>query len=142
MNSYSSARPLKTTARTAFLGACGAGIGYGLKEALNYTFANYSLDIPPVITPTKESHLFLWVLGTAGAAIVVEKLYNNATTPFDNILPVADESIKRRTGKALDGGIKTITALAILTQAARQNPIDAALYTAFGLGVMTCIEPD
>ncbi len=139
---YSSDRALKTTTRTAFLGACGAGLGFGLKKALNYYLANHSSDIPSIITPTTESRFLLIGLGSLGAYIVGEKIRYDKTTPFDNILPIADESLKRRTGKALTLVTGTITAYTILTMAAKQAPADAVFCTAFGLGVIACIEPD
>ncbi len=139
---YSSDRALKTTTRTAFLGACGAGLGFGLKEALNYYLANHSSHIPSIITPTKESRFSLIGLGSLGAYIVGEKIRYDKTTPFDNILPIADELKKHRAGKALDVGIKAAVAYGILTTAGKQSPIDAVLLTAFGLGAIACIQPD
>ena len=136
---YSSDRPLKTTLRTSFFGACGAGVGFGLEIALNYRLADYSLDTP---TLTKEGRWLLIGLGALGVFLMGEKLARDRTTPFDNILPIADESIKRYTGKTLALGVKAITAYTILTMAAKLPPTDAAIYAAAGLGAITLIEPD
>ncbi len=144
-NSHSSDRPVKTTVKTAFLGACGAGCGYGLKKIADYSLANYSLATPPVITPTTKSQTLVAGLGILGALLIGEKLYCDETTPFDNVLPdqaVPDKALKREKGKALDLGIKAATAFLLLATAGKQDPIDAALCTAFGLGVLTCLEQD
>jgi hypothetical protein len=139
---HPSDRPAKTALQSSFFGACAAGFGFGLKEALNYYLANHSSDIPSVITPTTKSRFSLIGLGILGTYIVGEKIYYDKTTPFDNILPIADKQTKRRTGKVLDISIKAVIAYTILTKAAHQSPVDAAFCTAFGLGVITGLESE
>ena len=94
-------KPLKTTTLTAFSGACAAGLGLGLKKGIDYSLANYSFDMPTIITPTKESSLLLIGFGALGGGLVLEKLYCDKTTSFDDVLPIENKSIKLRVGKAL-----------------------------------------
>ncbi len=136
----SSDRPLKTTVRTASSGLLSAGFGWGLHEVANRSCANYSLDIPTVITHTGESRLLLIAASAAGALLVKEKILHDTKTPFDTILP--DNGKKYQIGKALEIGIKAGTTFALLTTVGKQSTLDAALCTVFGLGVLTCLETD
>ena len=136
----SSDRPVKTTLRTIGWGLPAAGLGYALHEGVNRSFADYSLDFPPVVTHTQASICLLSLCSAAGGVIVVEKVCRDTTTPFDGILPGTKQ--KYRIGKTLEVGLKAATAFAILTLAGRQSALDAAACTAFGLGVLTCLEND
>ena len=139
---YASNRPLKTITRNAFWGIPAAGFGWGLGEAVNRSCANYSLDIPSIVTPTRESQLWLVGAGILGALLVGEKLYCDKKTSFYTILPIEDATVKQRLSKAIGFGITATTTFTILATAGKQSPLDAALCTAFGLGMLTCLEPN
>jgi len=133
-------RTLKTTVRTTLCGVWAAGSGIMLKKTIDYSLAHYSKSMPLIITPTKESQTLLAGLGFLGALLVSEKLYYDKTTPFDNILPIADSKTKLRTGKAITVGIQAITAYSILTAGYKLSSVDAGLCTAFSLGTLALLE--
>lgn len=124
--------PVKTTVKTALWGIGSALLGYGIKEAVNFSKAHYSLGFPSTVIPTTQSKLLLLSLSCVGLALTTEKIWQERDTSFEPFLPLADVDRKRQVGKAIKYTIATATAYTLLTAAAHQTPLDAAICIASG----------
>jgi hypothetical protein len=125
--------PFAAFVKTMVRGGIVATAGYGLKELVNFSTADYTLTFPSSVVPTTESRLGLVALGCIGGGLIFEKIYRGKKEScFEQFLELSNADKNRRVGHIIELGIAATVAYELLTNAANQSPADAGACIAAG----------